>query len=228
MAYETYTIEDFRTSLSEMVEGVPFWDDFELQDAINEALLLYNLLTGYWRARYTTTTDAGNFDYAVPETLLYQCRVLFVGQVLEPISLFHLTNCRPNWRTETTATAGVPDRPIFWVPLSPLLIALWPTPAAGGDILTIDGIAATPQITDDTPDSNFINLGEEQFHVILGYALHLLAFKEASERTFATAHYQTAFLAHCAEHNGQLKASALFRRYLGLDSHPRPTRLETA
>lgn len=219
MAFTPYTLVDMQTRLNEKVESVPFWTSDEATDAINESLLAMNMLTGYWRRTVTITTTP-NHDYTLPATLGFQSRILYNGKVMEPASLHAMNNGHPGWRGNIAGDVGVPTRPYLWIPLGLQLFAIWPRDT-GGNTLTVEGVSATPQLTQPT---DTVDLSEDAFHALLSFALLILTFKEGSERFTAAQDLLSTFLTHCAEINGQLKASALFRRLLGLDTGKRATR----
>jgi hypothetical protein len=221
---DTFTLVDLRERLADRYEDVPFWTADDCNDALNEALLVWNLLTGYWRTTLELPAIAYTWDYDLTEALVFGARVQYNDQPLDVTSLWELDQGRPGWRSETTASGGsVPTKPLLWAPVSLLYIHIWPAPIVSGGTYTVDGVAATPRLRfdDDTVD-----LGEELLAPLLDGALHMAAFVEGGDRFTATdAHWQ-AFLAAAVEHNGQLTRSALFRRYLGLDRGRdlRPTR----
>ena len=225
MAITRYTLADIRLRLQDRVEGVPWWNTQALDDAINEALLLWNLLTGQWRQRITLTTTVDTIDYALPATLVFGTRLQFNTFPLTQTSLWELDQGRPGWRSETTASGGaVPDRPMLWAAISLRLIHIWPADALGGNTLLVDGVAATPVLTQA---GAYLDLGEESLTALLDGAAHLAVFAEGTDRFQVTEGVQwQAFLQAAAEENQQIKRSAQFRRWLGLDKGRglRPTR----
>lgn len=215
MAITRYTLEDLRLRVQDRLEAVPWYSTASLDGAINEALLLWNLLTGQWRRRITLTTTAGTIDYALPATLVFGTRLQFNTFPVGQTSLWELDQGRPGWRSETTASGGsVPTRPMGWAAVSLTLIHLWPADAVGGGTLLVDGVAATPVLT-QAGDS--LDLGEDFLSPLLDGAAHLATFAEGTDRFTATDPQWLAFLQAAAEQNQQLKRSAQFRRWLGLD-----------
>jgi hypothetical protein len=213
MAYETRSWPEIRERLQERYEGVPFWEADEALAAVNEGLRMFNLLAGYWHRTETLTTVAGQYEYALPASLLFRTRLEILGQALSPSSHEDLTNGRYQWRTETTASGGdVPTKPTLWAPVSLQLIVLWPASMTTGLELTVSGIAATPVLADG---NNTLDLGDELLSVLLGYALHVLAFKKGNPAFSATIPYFTAFLEAAATENARLKATKFYRRWMG-------------
>lgn len=213
--YASYTLSDLQDQLTQRADGSPFWTDSEATDAINEALLVWNALTGFWKITITITTTAGNWDYALPASLVFGARAEFNGVPLNLASISDMDEGHPGWQDQTTADGGsVPTTPQVWLPLSVDMIAIWPADAAGGNILKVEGVSATPQLF---LDEDYIDIGNEELSAIIGYALHVLAFKEGGERFAATMPYFSDFLRAAAEENDQLQMSSEFRHFIGTD-----------
>lgn len=204
------------------VEGSPFWTSSEATDAINEGLLTWNAFTGFWKETVPITTTALNWDYALPASIVFGMRVDYEGHSLAQASLGDMDYGHPGWQSQTTADGGnVPTTPQKWLPLSVDMIAIWPADAVGGHTLTVDGVAATPQLVNA---GDYIDIGNEELNTILGYALHALALKEGGARWASTMDYFTQFLQEAAEENDQLTQSSEFRNFLGTDMN-RETRI---
>lgn len=215
MAYQSHTWAEIRDRLLDRVERKPFWDQVEALAAFNETLYLWNLCTGRWRIRTTLLTAANQYLYTLPATMLHHMRVEWNRQPLSPSNREDFNNGRYQWRTETTATGGgVPAKPTVWAPVSLLTFYIWPADAANGNTLTIDGVSATPVLVND---GSFLDLGEEQLDILLGMALHVLAFKKGGGYFAATQSLFQAFLAAAAEENDQIKTADSYRRVMGLD-----------
>lgn len=223
MAYTTRTWPEIRQRLTERYEGVPFWEDAEALAAFNEGLRTFNLLAGYWHRSTTIPTVAGQYEYALPATLLFRTRLEILGQALSPSAYEDLTNGRYQWRTETTASGGdVPIRPMLWAPVSLQLIVIWPAHMTTGEEITVSGISSTPIISDS---NNTIDLGDELFSVLLGYALHALAFKKGHAYFLSTLPFFTAFLEAAAEENVRLKTTLFYRKWMA--THRRDLKMLT-
>jgi hypothetical protein len=220
----TYTLVDLRNRLADRWESVPFFTDEDANDAINEALLLWNLFTGYWRTTISFPAVAFTWDYDLTQALVFGARVQYGNDPLDVTSLWELEQGRPGWRNELTTSGGdVPTKPMLWAPVSLLYIHIWPVPATTGETLLVDGVADTPRLR---YDSDTLDMGEELLTPLIEGALHLATFVEGSDRFLATEDSWRAFLQAAVEHNSQLKQSVIFRRYLGLDRDRdmRPTR----
>ena len=216
MSYQAVSLADLRGRLQSRYEGTPFWDDEESRRALNEALRFFNLLTGRWRSRETiaTVTTLAHL-YQTSSAMLYRMRMTFNGYPVACASREGLNQIRRQWRTDTTADGGeVPTRPAFWAPVSLRSFYLWPADAVGSNTLLLDGIAATPVMTED---GDPIDLGDDLLAVLLGYALHVLALKKGGQTFAQTLPLYRAFLAAAAEENSQIKSATFYRRAMGLD-----------
>lgn len=233
MPFAVTTLADLKALLRQRTDGSVWWVDEEARLALNEALRLWNLLTGRWRRRVTLSTGAGTVEYALPSTLIYGTRVLSVGRALTATSTLELDLMRPTWRSETTASGGaVPTVPLLWAPISIQRIAIWP--ATAGIVLsglTIDGVSNTPVLVED---ADFIDASEEVVDYLADFALHVLAFTGERSVWLATRLLYQQFLQAAAEENGVLKRNLRFRKYAGLDrrrdlqpAKDAPTRLDS-
>jgi hypothetical protein len=210
-----YTRADLRERLANRYEGVPWWATADADDALNEALLLWNLLTGQWRTTVALPAIAATWDYDLTQALVFGARVTYNNQPLDVSALWELEQGRPGWRSETTASGGdVPTKPMVWAPVSLLYIHVWPSVATTTGTFLVEGVAATPQLL---TDEQTVDLTEDLLTPILDGALHICAFSEGSDRFVATQAQWLRFLGAAVTHNSQLKSSAVMRRYLGLD-----------
>jgi hypothetical protein len=216
MSYQAITLSAARLRLQQRYEGKPFWDNEQARLAINEALRFYNLLTGRWHGRESiTTVTTLAYLYSTSASMLYRMRMTFNGYPVHSTSREGLNDLRRSWRAESTTTGGeVPTRPLFWAPVSLRSFYLWPTDAAGSNTLLIDGVATTPVLVDD---ADYVDLGDDDLTILLGYALHVLTFSKGGAVFANTLPLYRAFLAAAAEENGVIKTSMTYRRAMGLD-----------
>lgn len=215
--YTTTTLADLQSHMAARWDTVVFWTPEEARLALNEALREWNLLTGRWRTRTVLAAPGADPHVALPASLTYGMRVTTAaGSPLIPSSLTELDLGRPSWRLETTLTGGdVPTLPTLWAPVGLTTIAIWPayaafTPAA----LLADGVLRTPVLRLPT---DTVDLGEEIIDVLVDFALHIAAFKEAGDRWRATRPYFEAFLQAATDENSLIKQHQAYRRWAGLD-----------
>jgi hypothetical protein len=220
MAYLEVTLAEFRQVLRGRFDGVPFWTPQNELMAINDGLRTWNMLTGTWRTRVTFETDTPNETpwYTLPGCLTYSTRVTWNGIPLDLSSIDDLDNGRVNWEGEATSMHSVdpqiPERPVMWAPAGIALIAIWPYDVAGCDALVVDGVARTPVLVKETDK---IDIGQEDFHTLLDYDLHFLAFKEGGARFKSSLTLYKEFIWAAGERNSRFKTSQLYRRIMGTD-----------
>ena len=215
MPYQSVTLAQFRTELQEKLESVPFWQNSEANNAINESLRQWNMLTGQWKKSQTTPTVANQIWYTFSSSFVYNMRVSFNGQSLDITSTGSLDNGRSSWEGETTASGSpVPTRPLHWAPSGLRRLAIWPADAVGANSLLLDGVCITPVLT---ADADFLDLAQSEHDAILGEALCLLTFKEGGSRFEAAKIFHQQFLLAASQVNERLSASAYFRKAMGLD-----------
>jgi hypothetical protein len=94
------------------------------------------------------------------------------------------------------------------------LIALWPADAVGNQTLTVDGVVVTPVLVNG---GDFVDIGEEELNTLIGYALHVLAFKIGGTIFKATIPLFKAFLIAAGQRNSIIRAADRFRSAEGLD-----------
>ena len=228
MPYQAVTLAALQSDLAARVDNHPWWTPEQARLALNEGLRVWQAATAFWPAKgyVPCVPDDPYVPLIFPvasynpvsgqQALAPGVRVLYNGRPLEKVSLSDLDLAVPNWRAATTATAGAPGRPVYWAPVALNLIAIYPAidvslfPAT----LEVAGVQATPLLVDPT---DYVDLGEEQHDVLLGYALHALSFSIGGQRFTATYPGWLAFLRAAAAENRQLAATATFRRLLGLD-----------
>lgn len=216
MAYAQITLSTLRSRLQDRYDATPFWSNEEARLAINEALRVWNAMTGYWKARSTASTTAGVPWVTVPgSAITFSTRVERSSTPLFKVSLFELDMAKPGWQAQTTTTGGaVPTSIKFWAPAGLKKIAIWPIDAAGSTTLTFDGVALTPTLS---ADGDYIDIGQEELNTILGYAVHILCFKRGGEQFLKTKPMYDEFVKVAATRNALLGAAEPFKSILGGD-----------
>ncbi len=209
MPYQSYTRAQLRTLLADRYDDTPFWSSTDANDALNEALLLWNALTAYWREPITPSTIPGDPYVPLASTMVQGTRVSWAERPLVKTSVTALDHTIPNWQVQTVADGGaVPTRPQLWAPVALNLLVLWPAPADARLIL-VDGVRATPQLTDD---AQYADIGDEEINVLLGYALHSLTPSAGTPAIQRTTPLYQAFMEAAKAHNRQLQLSKPFEK----------------
>lgn len=236
MSYQQVTLAQLQQRLSDRYEGVPFWSADEARRALNEGLRIWNAATGYWRAPFITVCPPGDPYVALVGTIVQDARVTFNGVPLEMGSLADFHWSLPNWRGTTTVTPGAPATPLYWARISLRTLILYPAPAfanAWPNQVIVDGVRNTPTLVNP---ADYVDLGQEEFNVLLAYAQHVLAFKIGGQTLVASYPGWLSFLKAAAARNQAFLASSFYRKLMGLDQQRRefplitaePTRIEAA
>lgn len=226
MAYQAVTLAQLQADLAARTDSHPWWTPEQARLALNEGLRIWSAATCRWTTKgYAPCVPndpyvplifpvASYNPVSGQQALAPAVRVLFNGRPLEKVSMADLDLAVPNWRATTTATAGAPDRPVYWAPVALNLIVIYPAVTAFPTTLEIAGVQQTPILVNPV---DYVDLGQEQHDVLLGYALHVLTFSMGGQRFTATYPGWLELLKSAAAENRQFAASATYRRLLGLD-----------
>lgn len=218
MAYSSITRAQLRGLLDNQLDNLSqtFWRVTEKNLLIQDGLRFFNLLTGYWKARVVMNTTASTVWYALPGTITSGMRVSWRDFPLAgPTSWHDLDFGRPQWESETTASGGdVPTRPSLWSVAGVNMIAIWPADAVGGNSLIADGVAVTPILQND---GDLVDIGQDELNSLLNYLQHIASFKEGGKEFSATQDEFKSFLKSCGQRSAILRASNIYRKYMGLD-----------
>src|SRR5260221_3394536 len=158
--YASITLGTLKTRLTDRVGGnITFWGDSEKRSAINEAIRVWNALTGQWSKSFPVQSVAGQVFYDVPKQLISLQRVKYGSTILDQTSLFELDNGILGWQSAVTSS------PQQWAPVGLTLFAVYP-PAPALGTFNLEGIASAPYLG---ADSDFIDLGDDEMGHILDY-----------------------------------------------------------
>lgn len=205
--FQNFLLSDLESQLAERYNHRPFWTEPAARRAINEALRIYNVLTGRWHLNMPVFTAPADPYVALQGSTVRPLRVLNGTAPLIPSSLVALDHYFPNWE-------GVVGTPTYWAPVTLTTIAIYPVPAAQMT-LRVDVYAPTPIFPDGS--GIYLNLGSEELSTILGYAFHVLSQSQGVAALQATLPHYQAMLTAGATVNTHLAASAFYRKVLGLD-----------
>ncbi len=209
MPYQRFTLAQLRQGLRFKYDSSPFWTQDDADRAINEALLLWNALTGYWPQGTTVTIPASDPYATVPGTMLQHTSIAINGLPLAKASLFGLSMSRPNWRRETIADGnGIPDAPQVWAPISLNAFVIWPAMDVDTQV-SVGGIRQTPRLV---ADGDYLDADDSVVNTLLGYALHAAAAKAPATLLQRTQQYLQDFLGEAGDQNESLRATDWYRR----------------
>lgn len=208
--YQRYSLAQIKAFLAQRVglpaSGVGFWYADEFQYAINEAISVFQALTGYWTTSFPLSLVAGESFYDVPRQVVSVRRVTFNGAPLTQTSTPELDLSFGSWE----GTTGTPE---YWAPEGLNLVAVYPVPATSATVV-LEGLSDAPWLN---TDADFLDIGDDELNALLEYAHHYLTFKEGGQEFKSSSPGLQTFLKQAAEKNGQLRAATFYRKWMGLD-----------
>ena len=213
--YTLTTVADAVKRLGQRTDGQNtnvFWTEEEKLFALNEALRVWQCLTGQWGMQMILTIPSGVVFHSVPRQFASLLRVTrSLGQVALPdaplqlISLEELNTGFPDWQS-TTGT------PLYWAPAGVNSFALYPYPSAETrlnlfgyiDLLTV-GLG------------DYINIGNEELTRVLDYGRHYLSFKEGMSSLQASSEALTRLAEAASFKNARIENTEMFKKWMGLE-----------
>lgn len=213
-AYQRYTLGQLKTLLADRVGNVRFWYEDEFQYAINEAISVFQALTGFWTVSFPLSLVSGQSLYEVPKQVVSLRRVTFAGTPLTQTSLPELDLSVSSWE----GAAGTPE---YWAPAGLNLFAVYPV--SGGTVV-LEGLSDAPWLNSD---GDFIDLGDDDLNALLEYGHHYLTFKEGGQEFKSSNTSFQSFMSQAAEKNGRLRATTFYRKWMGLDHEAEQRRNST-
>lgn len=219
-SYARTTITQLRSLLKERVGGQGiFWNDQDSNNALNEALAVWQLLTGDFTLSYSQTLPPGQavipFDTtATPSLQFVRIRrsastsdTVGSGSALYPLSVFEMDQ---GYYGRQGASSGTPD---YWAPLGIDRFVVYP-PAATTQTVGVQYYSADPRL--DLDGSTYLDMGDEEILRILDYAQWVLSFKEGlQEALINTEPMRQMFLTAARLRNQKLEGTSLYRKYMG-------------
>ena len=203
-AYTRVTLLDIKERLTEKVgNNSVFWTEDEKKDAINEALCIWQLVTGDFIKPFSIPVVSGTVFYDTPKQICSTNRILWNGTPLTDISVWELDLSFLDWQT----SAGTPQ---YWAPVGIDKFALYPQPTTGS--IRLEGYAESVRLM---ADGDFLQLGDEELTRLLDYAHHYLTLKEDVSELQATQGGLQRFFVAAALRNARLASSSFYRRLLG-------------
>jgi hypothetical protein len=203
------TLADVKADLTQLVgDNSTFWVDAEKRDAVNEAVMVWQAMTGQAVGTISLVADGSNF-YSTPRQFVSIQRVTFEGVGLSPTSLDELDYGKPGWE----GTSGTPDS---WAPVGLNLFLVYPAPTSG--TILVEGILDGPRMISD---SDTLRYAEDTVLPLEHYGHHYLCFKEGGQEFEAAQDDLKAVIQAAGTKNQELLRMALYRRYLGLTKDER-------
>lgn len=215
-AYQRYNLAQLKALLADRVGNIRFWYEDEFNYAINEAISVFQALTGYWTTFFPLSLVAGQSFYDVPKQVVSVRRVTFNGAPLTPTSTPELDLSFGSWE----GTAGTPE---YWAPEGLSLVAIYPVPSTSATVV-LEGFSDAPWLT---TDADFIDIGDDDLNALLEYGHHYLTFKEGGQEFKSSQPDFQSFLNQGAEKNGKLRATTFYRKWMGQDHEATQRRSST-
>lgn len=227
MPYSSTTRATLRARVQERL--IPtFWGTTELNVYVNEALRVWNVLTGYNRnitssvivAPFLTSCTTFDITQFSPNGLLMlRLEVVDLGTHLDTLTFKELDELSPTWLSTGTGAA-----PTGWMHAGMDNILIYPNP--DGDYTysayTID------KMTIPTTDIDYIQVGEEDMPAIVDYITFIARLKEGGKETQDAQSLLQSFIKAASRYNAKILGTSIYRRIMGLSpaDQSRPPRLD--
>ncbi len=217
MAYARVTFSTLRTQLDDRLKTQGnFWNQLEKDRAINEAVAIWQSMTGDHIIEITQTisdSTANLVTLVTNDTAGKSLSVLRMNQssgpALREMHYYDLDQGFYGWRTETAASTT--QRPAYWSPVGIDKIFIYPrTGASQAYRFTCYG-----EIAVLTAAGDYIDINEGELQRLMGMAQALLAFKEGvTEGTENANALRDLFLQVAQTRNKELQLTATYKDYM--------------
>jgi len=207
MAYAVTTRSSLRTRIRERLIAT-FWADDEINRLIDEALKMWNALTGYHHQTSTVSLTSGTRFYDLTTNVANF--EIFLGGELDdthpsPTSLQSLDTLIPAWQGAANATIS------YLAPIGMDQIAIHPPPTATTSLYVSNVRTAILP----TADGDFIQVGEEDLPAIVDCAHFLGTIKEGGAELKDALPLLQNFLKQASKYNSRLSSTSAYRNILG-------------
>ena len=172
-----YTLADLEQNVySQLDDNSLFYTQAEVDRAINEAIRVLNLYTGYLQESASGgTTTVNRVFYDVPSAILWPTAVYYGGRVLKKATVPAIGGFRKRWLADTGAKYG----PVAeWVPIGIRKYAIHPACSIGSVALTVEGVAEPTEMVNAT---DVLEFPDEYLDTMTDLAVHILPLKEGGK-----------------------------------------------
>lgn len=220
-AYSRTTVATLISTVKERLGGEGFfWTESEINSAINEALSVWQLLTGDWVSTYNQAV-ASNSQVVSLDSTCTNMQIVRVRRmtttttpsastVLHPVSIQEMD--QGYYGRQSTASSSTPE---YWAPFGISKFIIYPAPSAVQTV-QLQYYSADPRLSLDT--TTYIDLGDEELLCIVAYAIWALSFKEGVKESLSnTSPLRDMFLVAARLRNAKLRGTSLYRDYMGND-----------
>lgn len=221
MAYAVTTRATLRTRVRERLLST-FWTDTEINLYINEALRVWNVLTGYQKNTEGVALTGGSVNFHAKTefmtTGIIVQRIETSNIHLDPITLKELNHLSPTWYGQVASTTS------NWMHVGLNNIALYKAPSST--------FSATTYFIDTSPipslDGDYIQVGEEDMAAIIDYITFIAKIKESGKEFQESVALLQNFLKQASKYNAKVIQTSLYKKVMGLpfQQQQRPDALE--
>lgn len=201
----TLTLQDLDNRvLSRLDENTLLYSQSARYSAINEAIRVLNLATGFLQATVPVPgwSQVNRHWYDVPQGLVMPVRVAFNGFYLGRTSINKLGLTHQNWIADTTANTGY--QVYRWAPFGMKKFAIYPADSVGGGNIMVTGVAEPTVLTQPT---QVVQFPTEVLTAFDALASHTLQLKESTQE------FANSSLAY-QEYLRQLKKITIWRGWV--------------
>jgi hypothetical protein len=169
----TVTLATLRARVySHLEDNTAFYTQAEVDGAINDAIRVLNLFTGFVQATGTVTSNNTGPIYSVPTNILIPTRVAFLGRPLARTAFRTMGQSRRFWMRESTETEQSPVE--RWIPMGLTKFAIHPYDAVGNRTMTVTGIAEPTLLVNTTDEAQYPSEFQDALET---YAAHVVMVK---------------------------------------------------
>jgi hypothetical protein len=223
MAYARTTVGTVRELLKERLGGqATFYTETEQTQALNEALAVWQLLTGEYTTEYAQQIAAGSNVVQLDTASATPVGIIRIraasgtattGNALEPMSIFEMDH---EFYQRAAYTSGTPE---YWAPMGYDAFVVHP-PASTTQTVGVMYLTGDSRL--NTDPAGYIDLGDEEIQSLIEYAHWYLTFKEGLTEAFENSSpLRALFLLAARQRNQKLRNSAPYRDYMAMqrDEH---------
>jgi len=234
MAYARTTLLDLYNLLIYRLGGnQTFWNTGEIHLALNEAIAVWQLITGDFSITYNQDIPRNQqvipFDTTATPVMgfIRLCRVTNIGtgdnEIWAPTPTLFPANIQEMDQGYYGRQSTASSTPEYWAPFGINNFVIYP-PATTTQTIEIQYYSGDPRL--NLTNSSYVDLGDEEILRIIDYAQWSLSFKEGlKESLLNTEPLKEMFLTAARLRSSKLRATSMYRNYMGNDRDElRPTR----
>lgn len=153
-----------------------FYPEYQVTNAINEALQVLNLFTGYYQTTLQIGLSVANrFFYNIPNNMIFPMQVYIDQRMIYKSPLSDTCRMVTNFLRNDQLQDG---SPLYWVPIGIRLFVLTPADTTGGRQLEVVGVVEPPVLAAST---DVAQLSDSWMELIEDYAFYTLVLTEGGK-----------------------------------------------